>query len=103
MARYDTTNHANARWNERRIEQPMGIVVVEICDGNLMMSYDLETLFSEEYPEVAVLTNDCLSFCGLCQIRPFVLVNGKRIVGSTPEECLANIRKAIDLELAMFF
>lgn len=81
----------------------MGIVVVEVCDGNQMMTYDLESLLADEYPEVAVLTNDCLSFCGLCQVRPFALVNGKRIHGKTPEECLSNIKKAIELELAMFF
>ena len=53
----------------------VGIVVVEVCDGNAMAAMNLEEILENEYPEVAVLTNDCLSFCGLCRVRPFAIVN----------------------------
>ncbi|WP_226035518.1 DUF1450 domain-containing protein [Aquibacillus saliphilus] len=80
----------------------MGIVVVEICDGNLMTTIDLEGIIESEYPEVAVLTSDCLSFCGLCALKPYALVNGKRIFAKNPEACLEKIKKAIEEELAVY-
>ncbi|TFB24955.1 DUF1450 domain-containing protein [Filobacillus milosensis] len=81
----------------------MGLVVVEICDGNLIARVNLEEILEEEYPEVAVIENSCLSFCGLCAVRPYALVNGKRIFGQTPEEAVEKIKKAIEDELALFF
>ncbi len=80
----------------------IGIVVIDVCDANLMNTLDLEGILESEYPEVSVLTSDCLSFCGLCRLKPYVLVNGKRIHGKTPEECLDKIRKAIEEELAFY-
>lgn len=78
----------------------MGLVMIEVCEGNELNTVAVEHILESEYPEVAVLTNECLSFCGLCRVRPFALVNNKRIFGKTPEDCLNNIRKAIEKELA---
>ncbi|HLR75079.1 MAG TPA: DUF1450 domain-containing protein [Virgibacillus sp.] len=80
----------------------MGVVVVEVCDGNAIMTLDIEHIIESQYPEVAVLINDCLTYCGLCRVRPFALVNGKRVFGNTPEECLDKIRLAIEKELAIY-
>ena len=80
----------------------MGIVVVEICDGNMITVIDLESILEEEFPEVAVLMSDCLSFCGMCAVRPYAIVNNKRIFGKTPEEALEKIRQAIRDELAQY-
>ncbi|KKO53374.1 DUF1450 domain-containing protein [Paenibacillus sp. DMB20] len=79
----------------------MGIVVVEICDSNLMSALDLEHL-EELYPEIAVLRADCMNLCGLCKLRPYALVNGKRVFGKTTEECIENIKAAIESELAIY-
>jgi len=80
----------------------MGIVVVEICDGNMITIIDLESILEQEFPEVAVLMSDCLSFCGMCAVRPYAIVNNKRIYGKTPEEALEKIRQAIRDELAQY-
>jgi len=80
----------------------MGIVVVEVCDGNAITTVDIEEILEREFPEVAVLINDCLSFCGLCRVRPYALVNNRRVFGKTPEECLDKIREAIKEELAVY-
>ena len=80
----------------------MGIVVVDVCDANAMASIDIEKILEGKYPEVAVLINDCLTYCGLCRIRPFALVNGTRVVGQTVEECLNKIYEAIEKELAIY-
>ncbi|WP_096272935.1 DUF1450 domain-containing protein [Paucisalibacillus globulus] len=80
----------------------MGIVVVEICDGNLITTLNIEEILEEEFPEVAVLTSDCLSFCGLCRVKPYAIVNNRRIFGKSPEDCLDKIREVIKEELAIY-
>lgn len=80
----------------------MGIVVVELCDGNAITALDIEGIIEQEFPEVAVLTNECLAYCGLCRVKPYALVNNKRVFGNTPEECLDKIRSAIKEELAVY-
>ncbi|WP_410768977.1 DUF1450 domain-containing protein [Fontibacillus sp. BL9] len=79
----------------------MGIVVVEVCDSNLMSALELEQL-EEEYPEIAVLRLDCLNLCGLCKIRPYAMVNGKKVFAKTTEECIALIKQTIEEELNAF-
>ncbi len=79
----------------------MGIVVVEVCDSNLMSALELEML-EEEYPEIAVLRLDCLNLCGLCKIRPYAMVNGHKVFAKTTEECIALIRQTIEDELKAF-
>lgn len=80
----------------------MGIVVVEICDASLINKLNIEMIIEQEYPDVAVLINNCLSFCGLCAKKPYAIVNGKRIFANTAEECLDLIRNQIEIELAQF-
>ena len=80
----------------------MGIVVVEICDGNLITQVNLEEILESKYPEVAVIENTCLSFCGMCAKRPYAIVNGKRIFAKTVEECIEKIIIHIEEELAIF-
>lgn len=77
-------------------------IIVEVCDANLFTTIDIEEVIESEFPEVAVIINQCLSFCGLCRAVPFAIVNNKRIFGKTPEECLDKVRNAIKEELAMF-
>ncbi|WP_232824165.1 MULTISPECIES: DUF1450 domain-containing protein [Paraliobacillus] len=80
----------------------IGIVIVEICESNLLQTINTENLFESEYPEVAVLESDCLSFCGLCRLKPYALVNGRRIRGKDIDDCIAKIRVAIEEELAVY-
>ncbi|SFK45266.1 Uncharacterized protein YuzB, UPF0349 family [Halobacillus dabanensis] len=80
----------------------MGIVVVEVCDGNLINELDIEGIIESEYPEVAVLMNECLSYCGMCALRPYALVNNTRVFAKTPEEALEKIRAKIEEELAIY-
>ena len=79
----------------------LGIVFVEVCDRNLMSALELEKL-EEEYPEIAVMRQDCLSLCGLCKLRPYALVNGKRVFAKTTEECIQLVKQAIEDELAVY-
>ena len=81
----------------------MKIIVVEVCDANVLTTIDVETIIEDEFPEVAVIINQCLSFCGLCRSVPYAIVNNRRIFGKTPETCLDNIRQAIKEELTIFY
>lgn len=80
----------------------MGIVIVDICSANAITVLNIEEIIESEFPEVAVIMNSCLSYCGLCGRSPFAHVNGKLIAGKTPEICLEKIRKAIIKELAIY-
>ncbi|MBU5595633.1 YuzB family protein [Amphibacillus sp. MSJ-3] len=80
----------------------MGIIIVEICESNLLQTIEAENLFESEYPEVSVLVSECLSFCGLCRFKPFALVNGRRIRGRDIEDCINKIRQAIEEELLKY-
>lgn len=79
----------------------MGIVIVEVCDSNLMSALEIEHL-EELYPEIAVLRADCMNLCGLCKLRPYALVNGKRVFAATTEACIEKIKAAIEAELAVY-
>ncbi|WP_114354482.1 DUF1450 domain-containing protein [Saliterribacillus persicus] len=80
----------------------MGIVVVELCESNEINNVEIEAIIESEYPEVAVLVNECLSFCGFCRFKPYAMVNGKRVSGKTTDECLVRIRAAIEEELSFY-
>lgn len=80
----------------------MGIVIVDVCRVNKIMTLDVETIIEEEFPEVAVIVNECMSYCGLCAASCYAHVNGKLVHGRTPEQCLDNIREAVKKELAIF-
>lgn len=80
----------------------MGIVIVDICSANRITILDIEGIIESEFPEVAVIMNSCLSYCGLCAVSPYAHVNGKIIAGKTPEICLDKIREAIVKELAVY-
>ncbi|MFS0781496.1 DUF1450 domain-containing protein [Bacillus sp. 1P06AnD] len=79
----------------------MGIIIVEICDSNLLSSADLEGLLSE-YPEVTVMRYECLNRCSLCKMRPYALVNGNQIYAASISECIPLIKEAIEEELSFF-
>jgi len=80
----------------------MGIVIVDVCTVNAITTLDIETIIESEFPEVAVIMNSCLNYCGLCANSPYASVNGKLIHGKTPEQCLDNIREQIKKELALY-
>lgn len=75
----------------------MGMILIEICDYNLLTPQHLEKIAG--HPEVAVMSYDCLNICGLCSLRPFAIVNGQRIFAETVEDCLVKIQQKVEEEL----
>ncbi|GIP39380.1 hypothetical protein J31TS4_26600 [Paenibacillus sp. J31TS4] len=80
----------------------LGIVVVEVCTQNALAALPLEEL-EEEHIEVDVLRTDCLSMCQLCLAKPYAMVNNKRIVAKTSEQCLAKIKEAVEQQIKDFY
>ena len=75
----------------------MGIVIVEVCDYNILSAAELEEVFQRN--NVAVMSYDCMNFCGMCAMGPYAMVNGRRIFGKTAEECIRKIKAAVEEEL----
>lgn len=69
--------------------------LIECCEQNLAKGGDLllEDAFIEENTDV--VTYSCMNECILCAQTFFVLFEGERIVGETPEALVENIKKAI--------
>lgn len=80
----------------------MKMIICEVCDASTLNELDVEEIIEKEFPEVAVIINQCLSVCGLCRSVPFAIVNNEIVYGKTPEECLDNIRIQIKKELEEF-
>jgi len=80
----------------------LGIVLVEVCDRNGIMLLPLDDI-ERKYPEAAVMKTNCLDDCNLCRVRPFALVNGRRLHAETGEQCMKLIEEAVKEELELFF
>lgn len=80
----------------------LGIVVVEVCERNILAAQSLEAL-EEEYPEVAVLRTHCLLMCHICRVVPYAMVNENRIVAKKTDQCLGLLKGKIEEEIAAFF
>lgn len=69
--------------------------LIECCEQNLAKGGEL--LLSDPFIEENsdVITYSCMNECVLCAQNFFVLFEGERIIGDTPEELIENIKKAI--------
>ncbi|RDW19406.1 DUF1450 domain-containing protein [Oceanobacillus chungangensis] len=74
----------------------MGIII-EVCDYNLLSAMKLEEIFDR--PDVAVMSYDCMNFCGMCSMGPYAMVNGKRVFGKTIDDCISKIKATVEKEL----
>ncbi|EOI00199.1 hypothetical protein UAW_00214 [Enterococcus haemoperoxidus ATCC BAA-382] len=71
--------------------------LIECCEQNLAKGAEL--LLSDPFIEENgdVISYSCMNECVLCAQTYFVLFEGERITGETPEELVLNIKKAIVL------
>lgn len=76
--------------------------MIDVCSANRITVLDIEAILESEFPEVAVIMNSCLNYCGLCANSAYAHVNGRIISGKTPELALDKIREAIKKELAVY-
>ncbi|MFT8317823.1 MAG: DUF1450 domain-containing protein [Sporolactobacillus sp.] len=75
----------------------MGLILIELCDYNQLSEEDLASL--EKYPEVAIMSYECLNICGMCSLRPFAMVNGQRIFADSVDACVQKIETKVRQEL----
>ncbi|WP_348922002.1 DUF1450 domain-containing protein [Enterococcus rotai] len=71
--------------------------LIECCEQNLAKGAEL--LLSDPFIEENgdVISYSCMNECVLCAQTYFVLFEGERITGATPEELVENTKKAIIL------
>ncbi|OTN89506.1 hypothetical protein A5819_001999 [Enterococcus sp. 7E2_DIV0204] len=71
--------------------------LIECCEQNLAKGAEL--LLSDPFIEENgdVISYSCMNECVLCAQTYFVLFEGERITGTTPEELVDNTKKAIIL------
>ncbi|MBO0471079.1 DUF1450 domain-containing protein [Enterococcus sp. DIV0242_7C1] len=69
--------------------------LIECCEQNLANGGELilSDPFIEENSDI--VTYSCMNECVLCAQTLFVLFEGERIVGETPESLVENIKKAL--------
>ncbi|MBD2862911.1 DUF1450 domain-containing protein [Paenibacillus oceani] len=79
----------------------LGLIVVEVCERNLLASIPLEEL-EDQYPEIAVQRTPCLFMCHLCRAVPYAMVNSKRVYARTVNLCLHDIQEAAVKEINDF-
>lgn len=80
----------------------LGLVVVEVCERNILAAQSIDEL-EQEYPEVAVLRTQCLLMCHICRAVPYAMVNQKRVYAKGIDPCIGLLRKAIEEEITAFF
>ncbi|GGD01041.1 DUF1450 domain-containing protein [Enterococcus wangshanyuanii] len=69
--------------------------LIECCEQNLASGGEL--LLSDPFIEENsdIVTYSCMNECVLCAQTLFVLFEGERIIGETPELLVENIKKAL--------
>ena len=69
--------------------------LIECCEQNLAKGAELlmNDPFIEENGDV--ISYSCMNECVLCAQTFFVLFEGERITGATPEDLIVNVKKAI--------
>ncbi|WP_289136744.1 DUF1450 domain-containing protein [uncultured Brevibacillus sp.] len=80
----------------------LGLVVVEVCERNILAAQSIDEL-EQEYPEVAVLRTQCLYMCHMCRAVPYAMVNQKRVYAKGIDPCVGLLRKVIEEEISAFF
>ncbi|GED70428.1 hypothetical protein BRE01_41300 [Brevibacillus reuszeri] len=80
----------------------LGLVVVEVCEQNILAAHSIDEL-EQENPEVAVLRTQCLFMCHMCRAVPYAMVNQKRVYAKRLDQCFGLLKETIEEEIVAFF
>ncbi|WP_167629832.1 YuzB family protein [Listeria valentina] len=70
--------------------------IVEFCVNNLASGSQEAFDRLNEDPNLDVVEYDCLTYCDLCAMSLFALVDGEVVRGTTPDELVKNIYQFIE-------
>jgi uncharacterized protein YuzB (UPF0349 family) len=72
-------------------------ITIDFCNGNLM-SHSMELIqeLREKHPEWSVNRYGCLTNCGECAVRPFLIFNDEIMAAETLDELRGNLFAAIN-------
>ncbi|MET3292204.1 UNVERIFIED_CONTAM: uncharacterized protein YuzB (UPF0349 family) [Brevibacillus sp. OAP136] len=69
--------------------------VIKFCPCNFPDEFADVREQLKRLPDLTVVDDFCLLYCGQCLVQPFALVNKKNVIGDTPKELLDNILAAL--------
>lgn len=72
-----------------------GLILIEVCDINLACTPELLAL-EEEFSDVSIIENGCMSHCDLCATSPYVFLNGEIVREETVDKLISTLRGRID-------
>ena len=71
-------------------------IIAKFCPCNFEDELDEVKDQLRQLPNVEVIDERCLNYCGQCLVQPYALINGDNIVADDPDELLSTILKHID-------
>ncbi|WP_432774930.1 DUF1450 domain-containing protein [Brevibacillus gelatini] len=66
----------------------MMVHTIKFCPCNLQGSLEWVRNEVRKFPDVELIDERCVNYCGQCLEKPFALYNGKNIVGNDGQELL---------------
>lgn len=70
-----------------------GLIMLEFCDAN--PAAGLQEKIQEEFPDITVLENTCMSQCQLCDESWYAMLDGEVVYGNDECDFIDKLRIAI--------
>jgi uncharacterized protein YuzB (UPF0349 family) len=69
---------------------------VKFCPNNSKNELQEVKIHLKKLPNINVIEDECLNYCGQCIVQPFSLINGKNITCDAVNELYPNIIEYIE-------
>lgn len=76
-------------------------IIAKFCPCNFEGELDEVKDQVGNLPNVEIVDDRCLNYCGQCLIQPYALINGENIVADTADELLEKILNHISVPAHM--
>ncbi|MDZ5710715.1 DUF1450 domain-containing protein [Jeotgalibacillus haloalkalitolerans] len=74
--------------------------IIKFCPNNFKRQLQDTKIAVKQLPDVQVMENKCLNYCGQCIVEPFAIVNGKGVFCKTADELYPAIQQRLSIPLA---
>nr|WP_039812748.1 DUF1450 domain-containing protein [Jeotgalibacillus malaysiensis] len=75
--------------------------LIKFCPNNFKKKLNETKAAVKQLPDVQVIENKCLNYCGQCIVEPFAIVDGKAVFCNRPEELYPAIREKLSSSPAL--
>ncbi|QDP42187.1 YuzB family protein [Radiobacillus kanasensis] len=70
--------------------------IIEFCVNNLASGSQKAMEELEKDPDLDVIEYGCTSFCGICSMSLFAIVNGEPVTADSPEELVEKVYEYLE-------